>query len=159
MRCDIHKALRVICNLENTLIIGILEGENIDCESEASFEVTRTIEKVTYKKHKNSRRLSSAISAVYSKESTTIQATETQLKTFNPRDDAKLDSVDIQNIIDEIDGNIKDVTGEAGKNKKKVESDQGNQKSGDVAEGDKMKDRAGSDVSQVEPVVDEKKKR
>ena len=132
------------------------EGENIDCESEASFEVTRTIEKVTFKKHRNSRQLSSAISAVYSKESTTIQAT----KTFNPRDDAKLDSDDLQNIIDEIDGNLEEVAEEPNKNMKKIEDNQGNRKSDGTQDkdGDKMKDRAGSDVSQADSIKDEQKK-
>ena len=139
--------------------------ENIDCESEASFEVTRTVEKVTVKRRQSSRQLSSAISAIYSKESTTYQTTtstttasESQQKEFNSRDDAKLDTDNIQEILDEIDGNLKDNDDVGSINKKRNDPDQGNKRRGSTTE-DGLRSRTGSDASQVDSVLDEGRNR
>ena len=85
-------------------------------------------------------------------------ASESPQKEFNPRDDAKLESDNIQDIIDEIDGNLKDTAEVDSINKKKKESNQGNQRKGSTAE-DGMRSRTASDASQADSVLDEGKKR
>ena len=85
-------------------------------------------------------------------------ASESPQKEFNPRDDAKLETDNIQDIIDEIDGNLKDTAEVGSINKKKKESNQGNQRKGSTAE-DGKRSRTASDASQADSVLDEGRKR
>lgn len=143
------------------MCIVVSEGDNIDCESEASFEVTRKIEKDSLGKRRDSRRLSTTISETLSKEAATIESNQSEEKNFNPRHDAKLEDKELQSIIDEIDGNLRDTTfDELPTNKKKTESDQGKQKcenKEDTVSG--QRSRVGSDVSNADPPTSDNNKK
>ena len=85
-------------------------------------------------------------------------ASESPQKEFNPRDDAKLESDDIQDLIDEIDGNLMDTAAVGSINRKKKEPNQGNQRKGSTTDNE-MRSRTASDASQADSVLDEGNRR
>ena len=122
---------------------NISEAENIDCEAEPGIEVTRNFERVTHTRHKNIE------------ESMKVQRTESQQISD---DDSNLGTVEIQNVIDEIDGNIRNYNEIGSKNLKRAEGSK-LESTDEGVEGDGMKNHAGSQISDIDSIMDEDRKR